>query len=233
MTHMEIASAIRNKVADGLSGNITDQAFSLEQLYDEIDLARADFINKYSPTSKLNPKYLLQTIDNLQIVCTSLTNADCCQMTNCMSGEEVPAVEIPALVATFDDSAIEYLGLNNKQEKFAIYFSTSDIANHRVRIRTSHRPFVWVDTSLNHNNKYTLYFFNLGKLNPLKFVSIRAVFNHPSSVHAMDPEYLDREYPAPLHMQNAIIDTITEKYIRYFRQLNVVMPPDTKTDPIT
>jgi len=235
MTQQEIASSVKNKVADGLSGNITDQAFSLEQLYDEIDLARADFINKYAPTSKLNPKYLLQTIDDLELVCTSLTHTDCCVDSGISSGDEVPAVEIPPVMATFDDSAIEYVGLNNKQEKFSVYFSTSDIALHRVRVRTAHRPFVWVDTTLNCNNNFTLYFFNMGKYNPLKFVSIRAVFNHPGRVGDLDPDFLEKEYPAPLHMQNAIIDTLTEKYVRYFRQLNVDprTTPQTNNDPIT
>jgi len=231
MTHLEMASAIRNRVADGLSGNISDQAFSLEQLYDEIDLTRADFVNKYSTTFKLNSKYLLQTLDNLNLAMTDLSSDVCSFIPNCDS--QVPAVEIPTLLATPDDSAIEFLGLVNKQEEFAVYYNTADIQNHRVRIRTAHRPFAWVDTSMNKNGKNTLYFFNLGKYNPLKFVSIRAMFNHPSDLLALDPNALDREYPAPLHMQNAIVDTLTEKYIRYYRQLNIPGTPNTQTDNIT
>ena len=229
MTLQELASTIRNRVSDGLSGAIADQAFSLEQLYDEIDLTRADFVHKYSGTAKLNTKYLLQTIDSLEIQCTSLAYADSCPEFAGFT-DQVPAVEIPPLLATFDDSAIEYLGLVNKQEKFSVYYDSSDIQNHRVRVRTAHRPFVWVDTSLNQNNKFTLYFFNMGKFNPLRFVSIRAAFNNPSSLQALDPHSIEREYPAPLHMQLAIVDSLTEKYVRYFRQLNLVPAPNTRTD---
>jgi hypothetical protein len=78
----------------------------------------------------------------------------------------------------------------------------------------------------------TLYFFNLGKFNPLKYVSIRAIFNHPSSVLPFDPQYLDREYAAPAHMQMAILDAVTEKYIRYYRQMHTVPQPNTQTDNI-
>ena len=231
MTANELASAISNRVYDGLSGLVSNQSISLRQLIDEIDLARADFVNKYSMTSKLNTKYLLQSLDNLEIKCTSLAYADECDEFRFMN-EEVPALEVPPLLATPDDSAIEFLGLTNKQEKFAVYFSTSDIANHRVRIKTASRPYVWVDTTLNTNGMNTLYFFNLGKFNPLKYVSIRAIFNTPSTVAMFDPGYADREYAAPAHMQMAILDAVTEKYIRYYRQMNAQAQPNTQTDNI-
>jgi hypothetical protein len=230
MTHNEIASAIRNRIYDGLSGNISDQSISTDQLFDEIDLTRADFVNKYAMTSKLNTKYLLQSIDNLEIKCTSLAYTECDAFRHCI--DEVPALEVPALLATPDDSAIEYLGLVNKQEKFSVYFTTTDIDNHKYRIKTAKRPYVWVDTTLNKNGKYTLYFFNLGSLNPLKYVSIRAIFNNPSSILVDNFDYLDREYPAPAHMQMAIIDSLTEKYVRYFRQLGVQPLPNQQNDII-
>jgi len=232
MTHMEIASSIRNRVADGLSGNINDQAFSIDQLYDEIDLARADFINKYTGTTKLNTTYLLQNIDRLNLQCLPFANAECCAA-YCEGADCVPGVEIPTLSATYDNSAIEYLGIENKQEKLLVYYDTSDMYNHQFRIRTKHKPFAWVDTSMNSHGKMTIYFFNLGIYNPLQWISIRAVFNHPSEVRSLDPDYLQKEYPAPLHMQNAIIDTLTEKYIRYFRTLNLIPVPNTQTDPVT
>jgi len=231
MTANEISSTIRNRVYDALTGNIADQSLSTDQLYDEIDLVRADFVNKYAMTSKLNTKYLLQSIDNLELNCTSLAYTECCDAFRHCS-DEVPAVEIPALLATPDDSAIEYLGLTNKQEKFSVYFSTTDIDNHKYRIKTAKRPYVFVDTTLNANNKYTLYFFNMGSHNPLKYVSIRAMFTLPSSVMPYDFNYLDREYPAPAHMQMAIIDNLTEKYVRYYRQLGVTQVPNQQNDNI-
>jgi len=231
MTANELASAIKNRIYDGLSGIISDQSISTDQLFDEIDLVRADFVNKYAMGSKLNTKYLLQSLDNLEIKCTSLAYTDACDAFR-FSNDAVPALEVPALLATPDDSAIEYLGLTNKQEKFAVYYSTSDIINHKVRIRTAKKPFAWVDTTLNTNGMNTIYFFNMGSHNPLKYVSLRAIFNHPSAVMLYDTGYEDREYAAPAHMQMAILDTVTEKYIRYYRQMHTVPQPNTQTDNI-
>ena len=68
MTLNEITSTIRNKVADSLSGNISNQAFSIKQLEEEVDIERASYIQKYLDSGrKINPKFLLQTIDKLTL----------------------------------------------------------------------------------------------------------------------------------------------------------------------
>lgn len=229
MTHNEIASAIRNRVADGLSGNLSNQAFSVEQLLEEIDLQRADFAHKYAQTNKLDPKYLVQEIDTQEIVCRNLSD-DCFIQS---PGDDIPSIKIPKVLPLLGDNAIEWVGLHNMQENFDVYFHPEQIKDHKVRIKTRHRPFVWADTAPDSNDMMTLWFFNLGKFNPLKFVKVRAVFEHPTRVAINNPLVLDMEYPAPLHMQNAIIDALTEKYVRYFRQLNTPNVPNTQSDPIT
>lgn len=230
MTINEMASSVRNRVNDGLSGSITNQAYSIDQLYDEIDLQRADFVHKYAGTKKLNHKFLLQTIDALEIVCRDLSK-EC----GLECGDAVPSVKVPQLLATFNDMSIDYLGLVNKQEDFKVYFSTQDIQNHKYRKRTSHKPYAWVDTTVDENNMITIYFFNMDKYNALEYVSIRGMFEHPTWVSKVDPQFDSKEYPAPAHMQNAIVDALTEKYIRYYRQLNVPAQavPNTQSDNIT
>jgi hypothetical protein len=229
MTHNEIASAIRNRVADGLSGNLNNQAFSLEQLLEEIDLSRDTFINKYIGTNKLDPKFLVQEIDTLPIICRNLSE-DC--FIKDPSGD-VPSIKIPPISPVFGDKSIEFLGLVNMQESFAVYFHPDDIRNHKYRIKTNKRPFAWVDVASDKDGKHTIYFFNLGKFNPLKFVKLRAIFAHPTSVNSDNPNNLDMEYPAPGYMQDAIIDTLTEKYVRYFRQLNIPALPNQQNDIVT
>ena len=230
MTLNEITSSIRNRVADGLSGNISNQAFSLQQLEEEVDLQRSEFINKYvSSGIKLNPNYLYQTLDYLKVNCVDLaTNLPC----GISSNSSVPAVKVPSIAATFDDSAIEYFGLMNKQEKFIVYFDTDSMINHKYRIKTKDRPFIWVDTTTDPNGYMTAYLLNGTKYFNLKYMSIRAIFEHPSRVNS-DPDFNDKEYPAPGHMQNQIIDALTEKYVRYFRQLNIPPLSNTQSDPVT
>ena len=231
MTHNELASTIRNRVADGLSGNIVDQAFSLEQLLEEIDLQRADFVHKYAESNKLDIKYLVQELSAVEIVCRDILTTDPCF--DLVSGDNVPSIKIPKLLSIFGDKAIQYVGLTNMQENFAVYFSPEDIQNHQVRIRTKHRPFIWVDTAPDVNDDLTLWFFNFGSYNPLKYIKVRGVFEHPTRVNVNNPLNLDNEYPAPLHMQNSIVDALTEKYVRYYRQLNIPPIPNTQSDPIT
>lgn len=229
MTHLEMASTIRSRVADGLSGNIANQAMSLEQLLEEIDLQRAEFAHKYAATMKLDPQFMMQRIPNLEISCEHMNSE--CSIYN--GTDSIPSVKIPKVMPLFGEKSIQFVGLTNMQEGFAVYFHPEDIRNHRVRIKTRHRPFVWVDMASDSEDMITLWFFNLGQYNPLRFVTVRAAFEHPAIVNSNNPDHLNAEYPAPGHMQMAIIDTLTEKYVRYYRQLNVIPLPNTQSDPIT
>ena len=230
MTHNELASAIRNRVADGLSGNISDQAFSVEQIMDEIDLMRADFAHKYSSTAKLDPTFLVQEPRELfKIECRNLS-PDCGLLA---FEENVASIKIPKLMPLFGEEAVQYLGLDNMQESFAVYFHPIDIRHHKVRIKTRKRPYAWIDTAPDSNDMQTVWLFNMGSYNPLQYLKLRAVFEHPSKIDPDVPNHLDKEYPAPLHLQNAIVDALTEKYIRYHRQLNIPSIPNQQTDQIT
>jgi len=234
MTHSEMASACRNRIADGLDGNIADQAFSLEQLYAEIDLQRADFAHKYAITNKLNPKFLVQELPLQKLVCDNLTpGLDCTEDLLKDPDASIPRVEIPAISPLFGVNPVEYVGLNNMRESFKVYYHPDDIRTHRVRIKTRHKPFIWVDLAPNENGKLDMWFFNMSPYNPLQFVKVRAIFEQPSFIDPTNPNFLNEEYPAPQHMQMAIIDALTEKWIRYYRQLQVPKMPNTQEDKVT
>lgn len=232
MTLNEITSSIRNRIADGLSGNISNQAFSLEQLEEEVDLQRADIINKYIISgNKMNINYIFQTIDLLPVKCLSLSDNVPCGFSVPSSG--APSVKLPPIMATIDDSAIEFFGLSNKQTEFIVYFDTDSISNHKYRQKTNSKPFIWVDTTMDENGFMTAYLLNAGPYSNIKYLSIRAIFEHPSRVNVNDPAYGDKEYPAPGHIQNAIIDALTEKYVRYYRQMNIAPLPNIQADITT
>lgn len=230
MTHTEIASSIRNRVSDGLSGNIGDQAFSIEQLMDEIDLTRAEIINKLAMAGKVDVSYLLQSIDTIPIEMLSPSDG-CVALDGPCS--EIAAIKVPKLMSVFGSRGIQYLGLTNMQESIAAYFHPEDIRNHKVRIRTSQRPFAWIDTTADANDMFTLFLFNLGKYNALKYLKLRAVFDNPNKVGSLDPNNQYKEYAAPGHIQLNIIDILTEKYVRYYRQLNIPNITNTQTDQVT
>jgi len=235
MTLNEITSTIRNRVADALSGNISNQAFSLEQLEEEVDLERSSIVYKYSTSNiKLNPNFLYQTVDRLKVNCINLSDGGGglpCGII--IPNSSVPATKIPPISATVLNDAVEYFGLMNKQEKFIVYFDTDSMLNHKYRVKTSKKPFIWIDTTIDSNGDMTAYLLNTDQYFNLKFMSIRAIFEHPSRVNRDEAGYGDREYPAPGHIQNSIIDSLTEKYVRYFRQMNIPPLPNTQSDPVT
>jgi hypothetical protein len=234
MTHNEMASAIRNRIADGLDGNIGDQAFSLEQLYAEIDLQRADFAHKYALSKKLNPKFLVQELPLQHLVCDNLTPAvDCVEDFLKDPDASIPRIEIPKVSSLFGVDPIEYIGLNNMRQSFKVYYHPNEIRTHSFRVRTGAKPFVWIDLAPNINDKFDVWFFNMNPYDPLKFVKVRAIFDSPSYVDPNNPAHLEEEYPAPAHMQMAIIDALTEKWVRYYRQLQIPKMPNTQEDKVT
>lgn len=228
MTPNEIASTIENNVTDALSGAILNRAISTEQIEGEVDLLREKLAFEQLKAGKIDLKYFLQNIDSLQLTCRDFTK-DCGAL---KSGDQLPSIKIPKLMATQDDSQIEYIGIANKQKRFLIYYDVDDIINHSRRLKTSNSPFVWVDLTPDRDDLVTAYFFNLGKYNDLKYVDIRAAFAKPMQIKPLDPDYLYKEYPAPGYIQEMIISTLSERYIRYYRQLNVNATPNTATDPI-
>ena len=227
MTVNELTSTIRNNVADGLSGNISNQSFSTQQLEEEIDLERAGLIQRHIMSGgKINPNFLYQTIEKLHITCLDLSsNVPCGFSTH----SDAPAIKIPAIASTPDNSAVEYFGLMNKQERFIVYFDTDDMANHKYRQKTKDRPFIWIDTTLDENGEMTAFFLNAGKHFNLKFAALRAMYDHPTRINNTTG---DAEYPAPASMQKDIISNLTEKYIRYYRQLNIAPVANTQSDTL-
>jgi len=226
MTVLEIASAIRNHVSDGLSGNVTGQAYSIEQLMDEIDLKRSKLIHQYLHTAKLEKTRLYQNYETEVIVCEKLSH-ECFDIYS----DSVPAIKIPPIIADFNKAAIEYIGLINAQRSFKVYYDIDDVYNHKFRHKTGHREFIWMDTDLDADGMMTGYFFNMAPHDPLKKIRARAIFEHPSQI----PGAHDKEYPASGSLQNDIIKALTEEYIRYYRQLNIapIQIPNQQTDPIS
>lgn len=228
MTANELSSTIINNVTDALSGAILNRAITTDQIEGEIDLLREKLFFEQLKTGKVDLKYFLQNIDSIQLTCRDLTK-DCGALP---SQNQIPSIKIPKLAATQNDSQIEYLGLANKQKKFIVYYDTDDIINHSRRMKTSSSPFAWVDLTPDHDDLITIYFFNLDKYNNLKFVDIRAIFAKPTQVKPLDPDYLYKEYPAPGYIQEMIISTLSERYLRYYRQLNLPNQANNQQDNV-
>jgi hypothetical protein len=229
MTVNEISSTIINNVSDALSGAILNRAISTGQIEAEIDLLREKLAFEQIRTGKIDLKYFMQSLNSLPIICRDFTR-ECGAI---KSGESIPSIRIPKLMALQNNTQLEYVGLVNKQKRFIVYYDIDDISNHKFRLKTSHSPFVWVDLTPDNEDMIMLYFFNLGKYGVLKYVDVRGSFAKPTLLFPLDPESSEKEYPAPGYIQEMIISTLSERYIRYYRQLNIPTLPNQQQDNIT
>jgi hypothetical protein len=70
----------------------------------------------------------------------------------------------------------------------------------------------------------------MGKYNALQFISMDALFDNPYDL--LNTEYYDQfasaEFYAPSYVQMEVIDTLTQKYVNYYRQMHMNPKPNTQ-----
>ena len=224
MTLKEIASTIRNHVVDGLKG-VTNEVFSVEQLMDEVVLEAGALIIQSVREGTLKIGNISQRIDGIELKCKDISN-------NCEIDAQVtaPHIQIPKLSQLVEVSeAIVYVGPMDNMTNFKVY-SDIDYKYHKYNLVTSKRPYVWLDPSGTGDGNYNLYFFNLGKFDTLKFVSLSAFFENPYDLLSTPfaNQFKLSEFYAPLLIQKQIIESMTQKYVNYYRQLNTPAQPNTQ-----
>ena len=223
MTLEEMASAIRNNVGGGLR-EVYNHAYSITQLEDEISNMRGQLILENSQTGILKPAFFLQKIDNLEL---KLVRFPYGGYSN--SPDRVLHTEIPKLAPTSDNTAISFFGPPDFNLDIKRYFDDS-FNSHKYSRVIKKRPYVYIDLSINGEGKHDSYFFNI-EGNNLRTASIRAIFDNP--VKLMEEQGLfahEEEFPAPLAIQEMIVDRLTAKYVEYYRKMNQGYQPNTETD---
>ena len=223
MTLNEIASSIRNNIGNGLK-EVSNYAYPLDQIRDEVGDVRNQIILEDSKTSVLNLEFFAQRIDNIPI---DLVRFPVGGYSN--SPNLVPHVKIPRIIMTKNDSAILFMGAPDQSLYLKIYYNFMHM-NHKFSRVIGRRPYAYVDPSHDPDGFMDAYLFNLGP-NGLRFLSIRAVFDDPIKILDSDGLFgVDEEFPAPTAVQEMIIDKITQKYIQYYKNLNHPYQPNTQTD---
>lgn len=222
MTLAEMASAIRNHVVDGLNG-VSSTSFSAVQLQDEIIQTTAAVIIKLTAQGLLDINKLTQRIDGIRIECRDLS-------ANCQVASETGAPHF--LIPNVNRAAkepIQYLGTLDGNLSFKVYYDR-DYRFHKYRLATSRRPFAWVSTTPDADGMHDVFLFNLGKYNELKFISIDALFDNPYDL--LNTPYYSQfesaEFYAPSYVQKEVIDTLSQQYVNYYRQLHLNPKPNTQ-----
>jgi hypothetical protein len=97
---------------------------------------------------------------------------------------------------------------------FKVYFDR-DYRYHKYRLATSRMPFAWVYS--NSDGMHDVFFFNMGNTMHFSlyrwtlYLTIRMIY---LSI------YLGWNY-APSYVQMEVIDTLTQKYVNYYRQMHM------------
>lgn len=221
----KLASQIRNDVVSGLRGYHQNLSMNMDQLQDEVVACRLSILKQYFLKGIFPIKDLLIAINCIDVDCESLERCRCGKLSD---GDTITAhFEIPQIVSDYGKQAIEYIGSTDRQNKFTIITSLSELNNRKYRKRGQNKPYVWIDFSPNENGMLDCFLFNAPFLQQ---VSIVAVFKDPRQLNryrCCNLEELNGPDVNPSFIDQLVKDKLTKEKLYYYRQIQApVLPND-------
>lgn len=221
MTIEQLSSAIENNIMSGLRGADINVSFSMDQIEDAIIQERMQIIKEYSMKNMLPAKDLMFSIPCVDVDCKDIDRCCCAEY----SSDKIKHIEIPQVFNDFGSEAIQYIGSIDRMIPYTVY-TTDAFRQHKNRRRGAEKPFVWIDTTPNINNMNDGFIFNATPL--LKDLLVVMI--------PKDIRQLAQFSCCPLgEVSNlTFIDTeiekrVTEKYIRWYRQMALPITPNDQT----
>ena len=217
----KLASAIRIDVVSGLKGYHANMSMSMEQLCQDIIDERLQILKEYSLKGVLPLKDLYISINCVQVDCKNIERCRCNTYDDC-SDQPVAHFEIPQIVNDYGNLSIDYIGSTDRQLPFIFYTSSTAFRYHKYRKRGKNKPYIWIDTTPNENGMYDCFVFNAPLLDR---VSVSAIFKDLRQLDqfACCAELQDDNMS---FINNEIKKRLTEKKIRYYRQLQAPNLPN-------
>lgn len=221
MTIEQLSSAIENNVMSGLRGAEVNVSFSMDQIQDAIIQERMQIIKEYSMKNMIPVRDLMISIPCVEVDCKDIDR--CCSTQYPL--EKLKHIEIPQVYNDLGGDAIEYIGSVDRMYPYAVY-TTDAFRQHKYRRRGADKTFVWVDTTPNINNMNDAFIFNA----PPMLGEVLVV------MIPKDTRQLEAYGCCPITEVSNIsfIDTeiekrVTEKYIRWYRQMAIPITPNDQT----
>lgn len=222
----KLSSAIYNDIIAGLSGLSSNPRISMEQLEDDIIDERLTIIKEYAIKGLVPYKDLYTSITCLEVDCKPIEKCGICGIGSKFKQTEIPHVEIPQIVNDLGSLAVDYFGTIDRETPFKVYTDIS-YQYHKYDRWIGRKPYVYIDTTPNENNMYDCYLFNVPLL---KTVTIIAVFKDPRQVLGFsccnNGDVINFNSIA-----NDIKRRLTEKKVRWYRQLATPINLDHQTPP--
>ena len=211
----KLASAIKNDVVSGLRGYHQNLSMNIDQLQDEIVACRLEILHQHFLKGIFPIKDLLMAINCIDVDCKSLERCNCGKD----FGTPVAHFEIPQLISYYGKQAIDYVGSTDRQYKFQVISSLSELENKKYRKRGNNKPYVWIDYSPNENGMLDCFLFNAPFLQQ---VSVVGVFKDPRQLiqyRCCNTDELNGPDVNPSFIDQLIKDKLTKEKIYYYRQL--------------
>lgn len=212
----KLASQIRNDVVSGLRGYHQNLSMNIDQLQDEIVACRLSIINELYSKGIAPIDDLLMAINCVDVDCESLERCSCGKKSD---GDTITAhFQIPQLVTTYGTQAIKYLGATDRQNKFTIVTSLSELQTIKYRRRGLTKPYVWIDLAPNAEGMLDCFLFNAPFV---RQVSIVAVFKDPRQLNkykCCNLEDLNGPDVNNSFIDQLIKDKLTKEKLYYYRQ---------------
>ena len=215
----KLADAIYNDVVSGLQGYHHNPSISMEQLEDDVVDERLQVLREQSLKGTLPVRDLLTAVNCIPVDCKDLERCRCREF---VGTTPTAHFEMPQI---FSDS-IDYIGSIDRQLPFMFYTSSLQWNYyHKYRRRGKEKPFVYIDTTPNENGMYDAYIFNAPMI---KQISVVAIFKDPRQLenYACCSDLDDDNFSA---LNNEIKRRLTEKKLRFYRQLAMQPSPNDQT----
>lgn len=214
----KLADAIYNDVVSGLQGYHHNPSISMEQLEDDVVDERLQVLKEYAQKGSLPIRDLLISVNCIPVDCKDLER---CRCRESIGSTPVAHFEMPQVLS--DYGAIDYIGSIDRQLPFKFYTSAYTWTTYnKYRKRGKNKPFVFIDTTPNENGMYDAYIFNAPMI---KQISVVAIFKDPRQLenYACCSDLDDDNFSA---INNEIKRRLTEKKLRYYRQLAMQPQPN-------
>ena len=181
----------------------------MDQLEDDVVDERLQILNEHFIKGNLPIKDLVTTVNCIPVDCKDLER---CRCRESIGTTPTAHFEMPQVF----NSYIDYVGSIDRQVPFMFYTSSYQWNfYHKFRKRGKNKPFVFIDTSPNENGMYDAYIFNAPMI---KQISVVAIFKDPRQLenYACCSDLDDDNFS---FLNNEIKRRLTEKKLRYYRQL--------------
>ena len=220
----KLASQIRNDVVSGLRGYHQNLSMNMDQLQDEVVACRLSILNELYTKGILPIKDLLIAINCVDVDCESLERCSCGKVSD---GDTITAhFQIPQIVTNYGKQAINYIGSTDRQNKFNVITSLSELQNRKYRRRGLNKPYVWIDYAPNKDGMLDCFLFNAPFI---RQVSVVAVFKDPRQLNRYSCCNMDELNGPDVNnsfVDQLIKDKLTKEKLYFYRQAQASRLPN-------